>query len=149
MSSAAGWPLGWGVATPRLCRRGLLCCLLYRCPVLASARVVGRSYELRLISQPPCLPLRQWPPFSLVSDLMACQSGPFRFFHNLSVSFPRLPSFIWSGLAFTIPAPWWSPVTTNPSVVSLLLCMNLRAFAPSVLARGPRPQCVHRVLPSF
>lgn len=41
------------------------------------------------------------------------------------------------GLAFSIPAPWWSPVTTNPSMASLLLCMNLRAFAQSLSLSEP------------
>lgn len=106
-------------------RGGLLCCLFYRCPVLPSTRAAGRSCELQTA---PSLhiSLHTMALFSLVPYLMACQCGPFRFIHDLSVSPP--PQFS-PGLHY----PCSSVVTSHhhPSMVSLLLCVSFRAFAQS------------------
>lgn len=127
-----------GMTVPRLCTRGLLCRLLYRCPVPPSTRVAGRSSELRMI-------LRRLPtsmsPSTLMAPILTCPISD-----GVSVwAFQIRPQFVW--VAPFPASPQFSPGLACLHYPCSLVVTSHHQLFSSLLAALRKPQGLCTVCP--
>lgn len=127
-----------GMTVPRLCTRGLLCRLLYRCPVPPSTRVAGRSSELRMI-------LRQlstsMSPSALMAPILTCPISD-----GVSVwAFQIRPQFVW--VAPFPASPQFSPGLACLHYPCSLVVTSHHQLFSSLLAALCKPQGLCTVCP--